>query len=339
MGLCWRLAVVVDLGLALHLAVHDVVLHDVINLGWDHALHDGITVQLDVGVVDVVVLDHKVDLLHVLLDNHLHVHRSVHVSGDKESILGSSVDLEVQLVSASLEAHQLHVQLLGGHVEGADQLVLHAVDGDHTGDALARNPVHLDLPVVVVVVLEDSVELGLPVRLNGEVKEWVGSVVRVGDGHLGLPHTSLHLPLNHQGALLGTVGQEGVLLDKLVVNLHVEESIKVVASVEVDVELDIVEVQAVEELLSGEGDDGVASLHQVAGVVVLDLEADSDDAKVEFLVPFSSAPLQPDSSCLWVDQQLLEGVDQVEGRGDGGSVGGGGQSQEDGNHFHLEVLT
>merc|ERR1719187_1797897 len=258
-------------------------------------------------------------------------------------LLGGHVEgadhLELQLVSASLEAHQLNVQLLGGHVEGADQLVLHAVDGDHPGDALARNPVPLDLPVVVVVVLEDSVELGLPVRLNGEIEEWVGSVVRVGDGHLGLPHTSLHLPLNHQGALLGTVGQEGVLLDKLVVNLHVEESIEVVTSVEVDVELDIVEVQAVEELLAGEGDDGVASLHQVAGVVVLDLEADSDDAKVEFLVPFSSAPLQPDSSCLWVDQQLLEVVDQVEGRGNGGGVGGGGESQEDGNHFHLEAVT
>merc|ERR1719201_348452 len=76
---------------ARHLEVHVEVLAvfgdkgDLQGLGWDHALHDCVTVHLDVSIVDVVVLHHKVDLLHVLLDDHLDVNRSVHVSGDKDS--------------------------------------------------------------------------------------------------------------------------------------------------------------------------------------------------------------------------------------------------------------
>merc|ERR1719278_1364325 len=108
---------------------------------------------------------------------YLEVNRSMHVSSDKDSVFSSSGHLEVKLMGASLEAHQLHIQFLCSHVEGANQLVLNTVDGHHSGNALARNPVHLDLPVVIGVILEDSVELGHPVRLHGEVKEWRGCVV------------------------------------------------------------------------------------------------------------------------------------------------------------------
>ena len=49
---------------------------------------------------------------------------------------------------------------------------------------------------------------------------------------------------------------------------------------------------------------------------------------------------KPSKVCIEEEvEQNLEVVDQVEGRGNGGGVGGGGESQEDGNHFHLEVVT
>merc|ERR1719209_2615013 len=84
-------------------------------------------------------------------------------------------------------------------------------------------------------------QLGLPVRLNSDVKEGLGHPVVVVNGDLGLPHTALHLPVENKGSLLGPVGQEHELLDELVVNLHVKETIDGGATVELDVHFHVIE--------------------------------------------------------------------------------------------------
>merc|ERR1711971_1284101 len=128
------------------------------------------------------------------------------------------------VLASELRVHlqvKLHVSL----VEGSDTGPLLSIDNSLDGHLLAWDTVNLQLPLVVLVEVEEHMQFGLPVRLNLDVKEGLGHPVVVVNGDLGLPHTSLHLPVENKGSLLGPVGQEHELLDELVVNLHVKEAI------------------------------------------------------------------------------------------------------------------
>merc|ERR1712226_355816 len=282
------LAIEVDLCLALPLTVHDVVLHDV----------------------------------------HFDIDRAIDISSGKEPVLGPSGHPQLQLVGVPVVPHQLHRHLLGSRVQVADDLVLNTIDDEHAGDAAAGHTVNLHLPLVVVIKPEGAVQLGHPARLNVHIKEGRRLAVDVVNGHLGLPHAALQLPVEDDLASLGPVGEEGEFLHILVVNLHVKEAVNVIASIEVDVKFNIIKVEAVEELLSRASDMGTATLHQVVGVCVLDPEAESDDAQIKLLVPGAlGVPLHPDAQGLRVGQQLLKVVHQVDG-GEGGPLGGHHHCQE-----------
>merc|ERR1712198_571433 len=164
-------------------------------------------------------------------------------------------------------------------------------------------------------------QLSLPVRLNFDVKEWVWHPVVV-NGDFGLPHIALQLPVEYKGSLLGPVGQEHELLDELVVNLHVKEAIDGGTSVELDVQLHVIEGGVPDEPGTRNLDMGTATLKGVGRVGVLQLEEDSHGGEVELLVPFSSAPLQTEARLLRCCEEALEAINELLHRDDSGLGGG-----------------
>merc|ERR1719510_247322 len=197
-----------------------------------------------------------------------------------------------------------------------------SVNDSLDGHLLARDAVDLQLPFVVLLEVEEHVQLGLPVRLNSDVKEGLGHPVVVVNGDPGLPHTALHLPVENKGSLLGPVSQEHELLDELVVNLHVKEAIDGRASVELDVHFHVIKGSVPDEPGTGNLDVGTATLEGVGRVGVLQLEEDSHGGEVELLVPFSSAPLETKTRLLRCCEEALEAINELLHRDDGGLGGG-----------------
>merc|ERR1712110_620497 len=191
------------------------------------------------------------------------------------------VEVEVVVLASELGVN-LQVQLHVALVEGSDTSPLLSVNDSLDGHLLAWDTVNLQLPLVVLLEVEEHMQLGLPVRLNSDVKERLGHPVVVVDGEPGLPHTALHLPVENKGSLLGPVGQEHELLDELVVNLHVEEAIDGGASVEFDVHFHIIEGGTTDEPGTRNLNVGTATLEGVGRVGVLQLEEHSHGGEVEF---------------------------------------------------------
>merc|ERR1711990_519021 len=207
------------------------------------------------------------------------------------------VKVHVEVLASELGVH-LQVQLHLTLVQVSNTSPLLSVDGGLNGHLLARDAVNLQLPFVVLLGVEEHVQLGLPIGLDRDVKEGLGHHVVVVNGDLGLPHTSLHLPVENKGSLLGPVSQEHELLDELVVHLHVKETVDGRATVELDVHFHVIEGSVPDEPCTGNLDVGTATLEGVGRVGVLQLEEDSHGGKVELLVPFSSAPLQTETRLL-----------------------------------------
>merc|ERR1719300_1443967 len=180
------------------------------------------------------------------------------------------VQVEVKgVVLASELGVNLQVQLHLTLVQVCNTSPLLSIDSGLDGHLLAWNTLNLQLPVVVLLEVEEHMQLGLPVRLNSDVKEGLGHPVVVVNGDLGLPHTALQLPVENKGSLLGPVCQEHELLDELVVQLHV------------------IEGSIADEPGTRNLDMGMATLKGVGRVGVLQLEEDSHGGEVELLVPFS----------------------------------------------------
>merc|ERR1719153_1675903 len=228
---------------------------------------------------------------------------SPHTSGVQVEVKGGVLASEL---GVNLQV-QLHITL----VEGSDTSPLLSVNDSLDGHLLAWDTVNLQFPLVVLLEVEEHMQLGLPVRLNNDVKERLGHPVVVVNGDPGLPHTSLQLPVENKGSLLGPVSQEHELLDELVVNLHVKEAINSGATVELDVHFQVIEGSVPDEPGTGNLDVGTATLKGVGGVGVLQLEEDSHGGEVELLVPFSGAPLQTKARLLRCCEEALEAVDDL----------------------------
>merc|ERR550534_3020313 len=305
------------------LGIIDVVLHHVVEHYREHAALLSVALQLHESVVLVLVLDGNFSHGEVLLHGPLGVHGTLNISGDMETPHTSGVQVEVhaEVLASELRVH-LQVQLHFTLVQVSDTSPLLSVDGSLDGHLLAWDTVNLQLPLVVLLEVEEHMQLGLPVRLDGDVKERLGHLVVVVDGNPGLPHTALHLPVENKGSLLGPVSQEHELLDELVVNLHVKEAIDGRASVELDVHFHVIEGSVPDEPCTGNLDVCTATLEGVGRVGVLQLEEDSHGGEVELLVPFSSAPLQTEARLLRCCEEALEAINKLL-HGDDSGLGGG----------------
>merc|ERR1719361_2280872 len=318
------LSVKLHLGLALVLNdIVDVVLHDIVEHDWEHAAHLSVTLQLHESVVLVLVLNNDFSHGEVLLHGPLGIHRAINISGDMDSPHTSGVQVEVKgVVLASELGVNLQVQLHITLVEGSDTSPLLSVNDSLDGHLLAWDTVNLQLPLVVLLEVEEHMQLGLPVRLNSDVKERLGHPVVVVNGDPGLPHTALHLSVEYKGSLLGPVGQEHELLDELVVNLHVKEAIDGRATIELDVHFHVIEGSVPDEPGTGNLDVGTSTLEGVGWVGVLQLEEHSHGGEVELLVPFSSAPLETKARLLGCCEEVLEAINELLHRDDSGLGGG-----------------
>merc|ERR1719278_1487752 len=318
------LSVKLHLGLALVLHdIVDLVLHDIVEHNWEHSAHLSVTLQLHESVVLVLVLHNNFSHGEVLLHGPLGIHRAINFSGDMDSPHTSGVQVKVKGVVLSSELGvNLQVQLHVALVEGSNTSPLLSVNCGLNGHLLAWDTVDLKLPLVVLLEVEEHMQLGLPVGLNSDVKERLGHLVVVVDGDPGLPHTSLHLPVEDKGSLLGPVCQEHELLDELVVNLHVKEAINGRATVELNVHLQVIKRSVPDEPGTGNLEVGTATLEGVGGVGVLQLEEDSHGGEVELLVPFSSAPLETKARLLGCCEEVLEAINKLLHRDDC-SLGGG----------------
>ena len=76
-------------------------------------------------------------------------------------------------------------------------------------------------PLLTTVI---DIGLGKPVGVNGDIEEGRGLLIGAGDGHPALPDDSLQLPVEQQLALVVLVCQQGDLLHKLVLDLHMIEA-------------------------------------------------------------------------------------------------------------------